>query len=143
MRIQLGSNVTGHSADDSCLGYNNYTVAANATTCALPAYPPPAGAQNNGNAIGYTYVDSVNSTLSHTTSHTYDSLNRLAGAVAKNLSLNTLWTQTYNDDRYGNMACAAGSSGVCNTAVSFPANDGSTNNHITTTGYNYDAAGNL
>src|SRR5947208_6338114 len=46
---------------------------------------------------GYTYVDSVNSTLSRT----YDSLNRLAGAVAKNLSLNTLWTQTYNDDRYG------------------------------------------
>src|SRR5205807_2537978 len=48
------------------------------------------------------------------------------------------YNRTDNYDRYGNMACAAGSN-YCNTTITF---DPATN-HITTSGYSYDAAGNL
>src|SRR5438128_8531250 len=76
---------------------------------------------------------------------TYDSLNRLGTAVAKNLSGSTLWSQTYSytadgsNGRYGNMSCSG--SGLC-TSMTYSA----TTNRIATIGSqtpSYDAAGNL
>src|SRR2546427_10616960 len=71
---------------------------------------------------------------------TYDSLNRLGTATAKNLSGTTLWSQTFNYDRYGNMNCTG--SGLC-TTMSYD----TSKNRISLIGAtqtpSYDAAGNL
>jgi YD repeat-containing protein len=48
------------------------------------------------------------------------------------------YSQTYNIDRYGNVVCTTGSN-YCNNSLTFSA----TTNRITTSGYTYDAAGNL
>ena len=87
------------------------------------------------NVMGYWYQDSISS-LGHTASYTYDPLNRLATAVATGSSTYNL---TFSYDRYGNMACVTNgqTNGPC---PNFTFN---TNNQITTSGYQYDAAGNL
>jgi hypothetical protein len=71
----LGTS-SSHAAN-YCLVYNYYS-GSNATSCAVPSQ----GTGNNGNVMGYWYQDKVNSTYSHTASYAYDSLNRLATAVA-------------------------------------------------------------
>ena len=79
-------------------------------------------------------------------SYTYDSLNRLASATETSNSSQT-WKQTFTFDRYGNRRFdfTGGNTTVpasncveatCNPTIS------STNNRLTSTGYNYDAAGN-
>ena len=67
-------------------------------------------------------------------------MDRLASAVAKDLSSNTLWSQTYSYDRWGNMSCSG--SGLCAGMSYSSAN----NNHLASIGgvaVSYDAAGNL
>src|SRR5437016_6740710 len=139
-RIQLGSNVSGHSADDSCLVYNNYTVATNATTCAVPAYPPPAGASNNGNVMGHYYQDGKYPTWGHTLAYTYDSLNRLSSALAKDLSSATLWNPAFTYDRWGNMSCSG--SGLC-TSVGYSTANNNRLASVAAQTATYDAAGDL
>ena len=79
---------------------------------------------NNGNvqSIGY-----AGGGLSYTQTFGYDELNRLSTSQ-EGLS----WSQTNSYDRYGNRS-------VVGSALTFSA----TNNRITTSGYSYDAAGNL
>jgi hypothetical protein len=97
---------------------------------------------NNGDVIGYTYTDGVNSNLNHSTLNVYDSLNRLTCAQATGNSAYNL-TFSYNQDgsgQYGNMTCSYNSytSGPC-AANTF---NGATN-QINSSGYSYDAAGDV
>src|SRR5208283_4477045 len=91
----------------------------------------------------YWYQDSANPTYSHTAAYAYDTVNRLTGGVATPFGSGTVsynlafsYTQDGSNGQYGNMSCVT--AGAC-TILSFnPAN-----NQITTSGYTYDAAGNL
>ncbi len=132
--VQLGTT-SNHTAD-YCLVYDYYGSLP--TSC--PTSPPTGTTGNNGNVRGYWYQDSALSTASHKRSYSYDSLNRLGTAVATDFSNNTLWSQTYTYDRWGNMSCSG--SGLC-TSMSYNA---SNNNQLISVGLasvTYDAAGNL
>jgi RHS repeat-associated protein len=97
---------------------------------------PAQGTDNNGNVAGMYYSDSANSGLSHTASYNYDGVNRLSGAAATG---NSTYSQSYTYDPYGNMSCAASPAETkCMAPTYSPATS-----HITTSGYSYDAAGNL
>ena len=84
---------------------------------------------NNGNvqSIGYS-----GGGLSYTQSFGYDELNRLTTSSESG----SAWSQTNGYDQYGNRWIDYGG-GVHNLAFS------ASNNRITTSGYSYDAAGNL
>jgi YD repeat-containing protein len=75
--------------------------------------------------------------LGHAATYGYDSLNRLTSAVATGSSTYNL---TFAMGRYANMTCQTNgqTQGLC-TNLTFDV----TTNHITTSGYTYDAAGNL
>ncbi len=142
VRIQLGT-ATNPSAN-SCLVYNYYG-GANPTSCAIPA----AGTSgNNGNVMGYYYQDTTNPSLGHTANYSYDQLNRLMTAAATPLPGGSLaYNLAFYDpstgsgyDRYGNMTC------VTNASTNGPCPNWSfntTTNRLSTSGFVYDAAGNL
>ena len=114
-----------------CFVYDYYGTGP--TGCSLPS----SGTNNNGNVLGYWYNDNVNSNFSHTASYTYDGVNRLLTAVATG---NSTYNLTYSYDPYGNMTC------VTNGQTNGPCGNWSFNtstNQLTTSGYTYDAAGNL
>jgi RHS repeat-associated protein len=123
---------------DSCQAYNYYSDVPNPTTC-VNGTPPSQGTHNNGNVIGYYHVDNANP-LNHQLAFTYDAVNRLTSAVATG---QVTYTQNYSytnggaDGRFGNMSCSPLGPGCVNFAYN-PAN-----NHITTSGYSYDGAGNV
>ena len=79
-------------------------------------------------------------------SYTYDELNRLKSATETYNSSNT-WKQTYTFDRYGNrrfdftsgnttVPASSCTEAVCNPTIS------TTNNRLSSSGYNYEASGN-
>ena len=127
VRIRLGTSSTPNA--NYCLVYNYY-AAANPTSCAIPA----AGTGNNGSVMGYYYQDTTNPSLGHTATYGFDALNRLTSAVATGSSTYNL---TFAVGRYANMTCQTNSQtqGLC-TNLTFDV----TTNHITTSGYTYDAA---
>ncbi len=127
--IELGT--TGNPTADYCLVYNYY--GSSPTSCALPS----AGTSDNGNVMGYWYQDSVNSSFSHTATYTYDGVNRLSTAVATGSSTYNL---TFSYDRYGNMTCQTNgqTNGPCPNWAYNPST-----NQLATSGFPYDAAGNL
>ncbi|MGH9433908.1 MAG: hypothetical protein ACRD3T_20460, partial [Terriglobia bacterium] len=92
------------------------------------------GTGDNGSTMGYLYQDKVNTSFSHTAVFVDDALSRLTSAVATGSSQ---YSYTFSYDRYGNMTCTP-SNGQCAT-LSY--NTGT--NRITSSGYTYDAAGNL
>ena len=127
--IELGTSSSPTA--NYCLVYNYY--ASSPTSCALPS----AGTNDNGNVMGYWYQDSVNSSFSHTATYTYDGVNRLATAAATG---NATYNLTFSYDAYGNMTCTTNgqTNGPCpNWAFS------SSTNQLTTSGFTYDAAGDL
>jgi len=79
----------------------------------------------------------VNASLSHTEAYTYDSLNRLTQAIATG---NSTYNLTFAYDRWGNMTCQTNGStnGPC---PNYSFNQAT--NQINTSGFSYDAAGNL
>ena len=85
---------------------------------------------NNGNVQSLSYSGGG---LSYSQSFGYDSLNRLTTSQENSGSS---WSQTNGYDQYGNRWIDYGG-GVHNLAF------GTSNNRITTSGYSYDAAGNL
>lgn len=133
--------------------YNYYAGAQNVSPCSSSAAESPSnwptGANNNGNVAGYYYVDPMNgSALYRTAACTYDGVNRLTNAVATpfgsgTVSYNLTFSYTRPDGsigQYGNMSCVTNAQTVGPCAnLSFNA----ANNQITTSGYTYDAAGNL
>ena len=119
--------------------YNYYTVASNPTSCAVPSYPPPSGTQNNGNVMGYYDLDNINPANGNVATYTYDSLNRLATAVATPLQTGgAAYNLSYGAgyDRYGNMNCMTGSQ--TNGPCPYWTINSATNQII---GFTYDAAG--
>ncbi len=94
---------------------------------------------NNGNVVGYTYTDSEYSSLSHTALYVYDTVNRLACAQATG---NSTYNLDFSYDPYGNMTCVINGStnGYC-PQYSY-ANSPQTN-RITSSGFTYDAAGDV
>ena len=135
VRIQVGTASTPNA--DICLVYNYYAGVGNATSCT--ATPTQASTGNNGNTVGHFFQDNTSNHSSDTYTYTFDSLNRLSTATAKDLTPTTLWSQTYSYDPYGNMTCSG--SGLC-TGMTF---DQTTNRvySVGTTWAHYDAAGNL
>ena len=129
MELGNSSNLTA----DYCLVYNYYTSVANPTGCAMPSQ----GTGDNGNIIGKYYQANADTSYSHAGAYTYDGVNRLLTAVATGSQAYNL---TYSYDQYGNGTCVMNGStqGLC-PQYSY----NSANNHITNTGYNYDAAGDL
>src|SRR5207244_392545 len=119
-------------AANNCLVYNYYAGAANPTTCTNSPTQPTAG--NNGNVMGYWYQDTSYSSLSHTMTYGYDSLNRLTSAVGTGVTLN----QTYTYDRFGNMYYT----GATGPSYSY---DGTTNRmtSIGSTNLTYDSVGQM
>src|SRR5690348_13189824 len=115
VRIQLGTS--SNNAANYCLVYNYYAGVANPTTCT--ATPTQGATGDNGNVMGYLYQDAANTSLQHSVAYTFDGVNRLASATAKDLSSNTLWTQSYifttdtSNGQFGNMTCMLGGSGYC------------------------------
>ena len=79
----------------------------------------------------------------HTATYQYDNVNRLTSAVATGnwtYNLSFIYTQDGSTGQYGNMTCTTNgqTSGPCPN-YSFNAS----NNHITTSGFTYDAAGDV
>jgi YD repeat-containing protein len=139
--IELGTN-GGNLSADYCLLYNYNSTWTPPSTCPDPSLVPTSGSGNNGNVVGYWYLDNVNP-FSHTAAYSYDAVNRLLTAAATPFGSGTAsynFTYSYTQDgssgQYGNMTCMT--SGSC-TVLSFNAG----NNQIKTTGYSYDLAGNL
>ena len=97
---------------------------------------------------GYYYSDAAHGSLSHLASFCYDYLNRLNGALTQSLGAGApancsgpsrLWGETYVQDRYGNWTnttVTAGSPPALNVTVNGY-------NQITSSGFSYDAAGNM
>ncbi len=130
--IELGT--TPSHAADTCRVYNYYAGHANAAACSETPSNWPSGSNNNGNVAGYYYKDNVNSTLNHSATYTYDSVNRLAAAAATGT---VAYSQTFTIDAYGNLKCTPNGPGC--RAPTFS----SSTNRITSSGYSYDAAGDV
>ncbi len=118
VEIQLQGWLSGSWSTYGCLVYNYYGGMGNPTSCAAPG-SPPAGSSDDGNVMGYFFQESPrrpNPSLGHTTTYTYDYLNRLASSVATGSATHNL---TFNYDRYGNMACTlnAQTNGPCVAAA--------------------------
>ena len=124
VRIQLGTSATPNAS--YCLVYNYYVGVNNPTSCSTPA---TATSGNNGNLMGYFDQDTADAALGHTASYTYDTLNRLASAVASGSSTYNL---TFAYDVFGNMTCQTNSKtqGLCTNVAFDP-----TTNRINTSGY--------
>ena len=64
--------------------------------------------QNNGDLVGEYDQDGANASLGHTSSYTYDHLNRLATGVASPTQTGgAAYNLTFNYDRYGNKKAVA------------------------------------
>jgi RHS repeat-associated protein len=136
--IDVGT--TANAAADYCLVYNYYSSWTLPSSCPATSAVAPSGTTDNGSVMAYWYNDGSRPVSSHTATYSYDSLNRLSGAVAKDFSNNTFWSQTYSYDRWGNMSCSG--TGLC-TSMSYSS---SNNNQLASVGgasVSYDAAGNL
>ncbi len=133
--VELGT--AANQTADSCRVYNFYAGTTNPTSCAMPSQ----STNNNGNVAGYYYSDSANA-LSHTATYKYDGVNRLTNASATgSVAYNQAYAYTgYGSaGQYGNMDCTASPAEVNCLAPTYSA----TTNHITTSGYAYDAAGDV
>jgi RHS repeat-associated protein len=131
---ELGTATT-HSAD-SCRVYNYYVGVANASACSESPSNWPQGSNNNGDLGGYYYHDNVNSGLDHAATYGYDGVDRLHTAAATG---SIAYSQTFAYDAYGNMTCTASPAEVDCLAPTYSA----TTNQITTSGYTYDASGDV
>lgn len=136
VRIQLG--ISGLSFSNYCLVYNYYSNMSNATNCSVPSQNGATG--NNGNALGYFDSNTGDPSLSHTATYTYDYRNRLSTAVAAPVQPATVsYNLTFQSDLYGNTTC------FTNGQTNGPCGNWTFNiyNQIASSGYTYDAAGNL
>jgi len=140
VRFQLGTSASPSA--DYCLVYNYYQGVANPTTCT--STPTTATAGNNGNVAGIYDLDGPNNSLmTHTEAYSYDKVNRLTSAIATGnatYNLSFSYTQDGSSGNYGNMSCLTNGQthGLCPNYTFSAAT-----NHISTSGFNYDLAGNL
>jgi len=95
---------------------------------------------NNGQVAGIT--DSVDS--GRNANYTYDAIGRLTSASTSGSTSYPAWGLSFGYDRYGNRLTQSIASGC--TGLTCPTNSvtaSATTNHITTSGYSYDANGNM
>ena len=132
VRIQLGTSNSLNA--NACTVHNYYSAAANPTSCGVPLQ---AVSGNDGSEVGHYFQDTTNPSLGHTATLSYDNMNRLATSVATGSATHNL---TFSYDRYGNMTCVTNgqTNGPCPN-YTFNAST----NQATSTGFTYDAAGNL
>jgi len=133
----------GFSADRlqlTCLDYSTTnrsgSCAHDSTTKFGLTYSYGSSGSNNGQISGIT--DSVDNGRSVT--YTYDTLYRLSTAITTGSSGYTKWGLSWSYDRYGNRT------GQSSSYDSPPTNSvtvSATTNRITTSGYGYDANGNM
>ena len=123
----------GYSPDRLQLQSLSY---AGGSTVFSTTYSRSQNGGNNGQVTGIT--DGVDSGRSIT--YTYDSLGRLSTAVTAGSTHYSQWGLSWTYDRYGNRLSQSVTAG---TAPSNSVVVNAVNNHITTTGYSYDANGNL
>ncbi|HUY12154.1 MAG TPA: RHS repeat-associated core domain-containing protein [Terriglobia bacterium] len=103
------------------------------TPCAFS--PPGSGASGNNGTVAADFMQgAIHPGWTHTSAYQYDSLNRLATAVATGSSQ---YSYTFSYDRYGNMTCTT-TNGQCDTLAY-----NQSTNQINSNGYTYDAAGDL
>jgi len=101
------------------------------------------GSSDNGNVIGITN----NRDTTRSESFTYDSLNRIATGAASTFATSPshCWGESYTIDRYGNMtgigAISSSYNGCAQDSLSLSVSTSS--NQITSSGFTYDASGNL
>ncbi|MGD0007084.1 MAG: RHS repeat-associated core domain-containing protein [Terriglobia bacterium] len=142
-------SLTAASGAGYCLVYNYFAAGwTPPTTCPSASSTPPTGTTDDGNVMGYWYEDSVNSSFSHTASYTYDGVNRLSSACTLSgsqcaTSGSNVYNLAFAYDQFGNMHCTGGVGG--GSAIGYcPAWTYNTStNQLTTSGFSYDAAGNL
>jgi RHS repeat-associated protein len=91
------------------------------------------GASDNGNVIGIT--NNIDNTRSQ--SFTYDQVNRIITAQTPSSCGSNCWSQSFTYDQWANLTAAAATGTAPALSLSVNAN-----NRITTSGFNYDAAGN-
>jgi RHS repeat-associated protein len=144
--IQLGTSSNSYA--DYCLVYNYFSSWTAPSNCPQPSSVPTSGSGNNGNVMGYWYQDSVNSSFGHTASYGYDGVNRLNAACTLSgtqcaTSGSNVYNLAFGYDQYGNMDCTGGVGGgsAIGYCQAWTYNSGT--NQLTTSGFTYDAAGNL
>jgi RHS repeat-associated protein len=124
----------GYSADR--LQLTSLSYAKSGTTLFGLTYSYGAAASNNGQIAGIT--DSVDN--GRTVAYTYDPLARLSTALTTGSVTYPQWGLSWGYDRYGNrknQTLTAGSGYQGSVTVN------AATNHITTSGYAYDANGNM
>ena len=127
--MQLNGNTVG-----VCWMYNYYPGTSNNSSCSAPT---PGTVGNNGNVLGYNYLDTAYSTMAHSAPFGYnDGVNRLTSVISGTGSGSQLnYTINYQYDVFGNMTCTYSNSGAPCPQETY------TNNRVN--GYTYDAAGNV
>lgn len=138
----------GFSADRLQLNCLDYSLTNRGGTCTHDSttqfglnYSYGSAGNNNGQILGIT--DSVDNGRSQT--YTYDALYRLATAVTTGSSNYPQWGLSMTYDRYGNRTAQSIYSG-CVAPMTCPTNSvavSATTNHIGSSGYAYDASGNM
>ncbi len=133
-RISIKSSGT---APSSCTDSSNTGNVMDIT------YNFSAGSSDNGNVMGIT--NNIDSTRSQT--FTFDALNRIATAAASTYATSPshCWGESYTIDRYGNLtgigSISSSYTGCTQENLSIAVS--SSTNQITTSGFTYDASGNL
>lgn len=103
-----------------------------------------AGSSDNGNVA--SAANNRDTTRSQT--YTYDYLNRVATAAASTYATSpaNCWGEAYTLDRYGNLSAIASLSSSytgCTNTENLSITVSTSTNRVTTSGYCYDAAGNM
>ncbi|HEV2424664.1 MAG TPA: RHS repeat-associated core domain-containing protein [Terriglobia bacterium] len=135
--VQLELGTTSLGSQYYCQVYNYYSGTSNPSTCT--GSPTQSTIGNNGNIQGYYFNDPIttNPPFTHSATFTYDPLNRLYEASSSTSSIYYGYQFLY--DLYGNLNTANVTQGS-GDALSITVDN---NSHITSSGYTYDAAGNL
>ena len=132
--LTIGLGTSSNPFADYCLVYNWYANSYSPNSCT----PTPQGFGGDNDMLYNSYYgDNVNPSLSHTELFSYDGDLRLITAQATG---NSTYNLTFSYDRYGNMTCTinGNTNGPC-PLYSF----NQSTNRINTSGFTYDAAGNL
>jgi RHS repeat-associated protein len=135
--LSYGNGVTAtvnHSPDR--LQFQSISYSKSGTTIFGESYTYASSGGNDGHIIGTT--DAVDSGRNMT--YTYDALERLTSATSQGSTNYPQWGLSWTYDRYGNRTAQTVTAGTAppNSVTVSP-----TTNQITTSGYAYDASGNM
>ncbi len=136
-----GNGVAATFTYNSRLQLSTMAYATGSSTLYSLTYGYASGTANNGQIQSIT--DNVDNGRSAT--YTYDAWSRLKTAATTGSAAYPTWGLTWSYDRYGNRKQESILSG-CSAPMSCPTNSvtpSPTTNHVTDSGYSYDASGNM